>query len=449
MKIFSAIILLFLASTNSANAELRKQAPLCSRSEVASGALSKIYPKNPVHFAEILLKDFKSLQKVLPILSPKDEEWLNNELNSNDVNRHLRATNSTQYSQDYLTKQIGNLIVSLEFISGARKFKTSRPAKSIQWGFLTAFLTRETMELGFHIKRLIDLKAIQKSSIPETFLMQSNYFTTTESFAFYLLARVDHILFCIMPQVTVQQDTNETSSIIDSAPDADDEFKDFPKVGERRYPVPANPQKDQKKVFTGTSFAVGKNLILTNAHVVDGCDRIRTINPKTVTSLLSIDRDADLALLETTGSFHDFATLGEADARTGEEILLAGYPLVGILGQDLNVTRGIVSSTQSSEGQYFTHTAPTQNGNSGGPILDRYGRVIGVAVAKLDDIKVLRLTGSIPQNINFGITAGVLTKFLGKNNIYSNHKKDLVELKGEEIAALASRFTFLIYCYHD
>jgi S1-C subfamily serine protease len=62
-------------------------------------------------------------------------------------------------------------------------------------------------------------------------------------------------------------------------------------------------------------------------------------------------------------------------------------------------------------------TAPIQPGNSGGPRLDRNGEVVGVVVAKLDAVKVMRETGDVPQNVNFAVSLGTLRAFLDASSI--------------------------------
>ncbi len=85
----------------------------------------------------------------------------------------------------------------------------------------------------------------------------------------------------------------------------------------------------------------------------------------------------------------------------------------------MKVTKGIVSSL-SGIGNNFSNIqidAALQPGNSGGPIVDEAGNVIGVAVAKLDLKKVIKNWGVIPENINFGIKASALESFLQGNSV--------------------------------
>jgi serine protease Do len=103
-----------------------------------------------------------------------------------------------------------------------------------------------------------------------------------------------------------------------------------------------------------------------------------------------------------------------ATARLGEPVTALGYPYLGQFGQGLTVTGGNVSALP---GGTFGETqlmisAPVQPGNSGGPLLNGDGAVIGVVVARINDMVVFEETGTLPQNMNFAVTNGTLTDFL-------------------------------------
>ena len=131
--------------------------------------------------------------------------------------------------------------------------------------------------------------------------------------------------------------------------------------------------------------------------------------------------------------------------------MIAGFPLFGILGQDISVAKGVVSSTKPSESnrEIFLHTAPTQPGNSGGPVLDNSGRVLGVVVGKLNDFKVAQATGSLPQNMNIGIHGKTVQTFLLDSNVQPKVILGGVEKKSDWIAANAAKFTVLVHCFDD
>ena len=95
----------------------------------------------------------------------------------------------------------------------------------------------------------------------------------------------------------------------------------------------------------------------------------------------------------------------------GEQIVIYGFPLAGALASTGNLATGIVSALAGlgDDTSKLQISAPIQPGNSGGPVLDQSGHVIGVVVSKLNAIKAASITGDIPQNVNFAIKTGVVT----------------------------------------
>ncbi len=100
-------------------------------------------------------------------------------------------------------------------------------------------------------------------------------------------------------------------------------------------------------------------------------------------------------------------------------MVAVGFPLPGLLASEANVTTGTVSALAGigNDTRFLQMTAPVQPGNSGGPLLDLEGRVVGVVVSKLDALKVASATGDIPQNVNFAIKAGVVRSFLDASGV--------------------------------
>jgi S1-C subfamily serine protease len=91
-------------------------------------------------------------------------------------------------------------------------------------------------------------------------------------------------------------------------------------------------------------------------------------------------------------------------------------------------------------------SAPVQPGNSGGPLLDKYGNVVGVIVAKLNALNVAAATKDIPQNVNFAIKSGIATNFLDSSGVSPSGAVSTRELAPEAIADLAKIFTVQILC---
>jgi serine protease Do len=94
----------------------------------------------------------------------------------------------------------------------------------------------------------------------------------------------------------------------------------------------------------------------------------------------------------------------------------------------------------------FQISAPVQPGNSGGPLLDQFGDVIGIVVSKLDAVKISGLTGDIPQNVNFAIKASEVVQFLSRNAVTPIIGKAKEPLKTEAIASRAQSIATQLVC---
>ena len=131
-----------------------------------------------------------------------------------------------------------------------------------------------------------------------------------------------------------------------------------------------------------------------------------------------------------------------------QEIYVAGYPFGNAVSSSVKVTKGIVSSL-SGIGDNFSQIqidAALQPGNSGGPILDDSGQVIGVAVAKLDLEVSLESFGVVPENTNFGIKSNVLLNLLNSNGVRVPVEKNTSVTKSE-IANMITNGTYFLSCW--
>lgn len=206
-----------------------------------------------------------------------------------------------------------------------------------------------------------------------------------------------------------------------------------------------------KLVSTGTGFFVSnKGHVLTNQHVVDSCAQVR-VNVPTGTSNASIlaeHQNDDLALLFAEVKPAAVASFRRTAAEVGEDVSVAGYPLHGLLG-GLNITSGSVASATGLRGdaRYLQISAPVQPGNSGGPLLDSAGTVVGVVVAKLDAIAVAQAIGDIPQNVNFAIKSAVARSFLSIHGIAYQESTPRRDKTRVAIAAEAQQHTVLVECW--
>lgn len=208
----------------------------------------------------------------------------------------------------------------------------------------------------------------------------------------------------------------------------------------------AKIQEEKHKGF-GTGFLVSANGdFLTNSHVVDGCGSLSIDGVSAI--IIAQDEAFDLALLRIAPAPDaEPARFAQKPARLNSDVTVIGYPLPDLLG-GLNVTRGSVTSLKgiAGDGVRMQISAPVQPGNSGGPVVNAAGQIVGVVVSKLDAQMVADATGDIPQNINFAIRAEIAKLFLYQSGVEPMEVEEQPALSPEEIAEFARRFTRLITC---
>jgi S1-C subfamily serine protease len=215
---------------------------------------------------------------------------------------------------------------------------------------------------------------------------------------------------------------------------------------------PAKPAKTFSQ--SGTGFVISANgHVVSNEHVIHGCvgDIQGNLGGEAPVKLrlVSSDRMNDLALLQAPSPFKDIATIRDKAVHSGDSVVAIGYPFHGMLTSDFTVTTGIVSSLSGirNDTRYLQISAAVQPGNSGGPLLDTDGQIIGMVAAKLDALRIAQATGEIPENINFAIKTGMLRDFLDNSAIaYQTATETKGELKTSDIAKNARGFTLLISC---
>ncbi len=162
---------------------------------------------------------------------------------------------------------------------------------------------------------------------------------------------------------------------------------------------------------SGTGFIFDpRGWVLTNAHVVGNFLRV-TVTVKGIGSVdrigvlgdvIRVDVDADLAFV-LLASDREYAALKLADpeaVEVGQDVIAIGYPLPDILGEELSMSRGIVSSLRHIGNYNYVQTDAALNpGNSGGPLLNLRGEVIGVSSAGVKSVQ-----GQIIQGVGLALS---------------------------------------------
>ena len=221
-----------------------------------------------------------------------------------------------------------------------------------------------------------------------------------------------------------------------------------PETVETPGPSP-EPQPHSASSATGI-FVTTDGHILTNAHVVKDCSEIRVGMGQgdfEVGRLVAKDPTNDLALVKitskprTVGAFH-------FDVRLGENVEAFGYPLSQILATTGNFTTGNVTALAGigDDSRFFQISAPVQPGNSGGPLLDENGNLIGIVSSKLNFLSEIKNAGDIPQNVNFAIKASVAANFLRDNNVKFQFGEASQPMKAPDLADQAKSLSAYIEC---
>ena len=133
----------------------------------------------------------------------------------------------------------------------------------------------------------------------------------------------------------------------------------------------------------------------------------------------------------------------------GEDVLVAGYPYGEVFSNSIKVTKGIVSANRGlgdNTGQ-FQIDAAVQPGNSGGPIYDGNGNIVGVVVSQLNKMKFAKEIGSMPENVNFGIKASTVRQFLTASGLTTKWSNRSHAISTREQAKIAKSQTVMVMCH--
>jgi S1-C subfamily serine protease len=232
----------------------------------------------------------------------------------------------------------------------------------------------------------------------------------------------------------------------------DDEIQGAKKLSPS-VPVTKTPTQDEEIISasSGSGFAVSSDgYVITNHHVIEGCQEVVVhIKGKELpVTVVTYDPQNDLALLK--GDFRPKTVFPLSNNRPEllQDIYVAGFPFGDKFSTSVKVTKGIISSL-TGLGNNFSNIqidAALQSGNSGGPILDDFGNVIGVAVSKLDAKYMFEEFGIIPENTNFGIKSSVVRSVLDSNEVDSPPANQS-EISKSKLGKMISSGTYYISCW--
>jgi TPR repeat protein len=216
---------------------------------------------------------------------------------------------------------------------------------------------------------------------------------------------------------------------------------------------PSGERSTLSKRSVATAFYVSRQgQLLTNYHVVEQCGEVRLAGRDEALKVVAVDAANDLALLVSGDSApREIAVFRSSlSVEQGESVFAYGFPLQGALSPGGTVSSGMVNALSglANNSNQIQVSMPIQPGNSGGPVLDRKGQVVGVVTMKLDAVKVAQATGTMSENVSFAVNLTTTRNFLDVNRVtylrtgwFSRSKT------AEDIAAEARGYTVLAECW--
>jgi len=205
-------------------------------------------------------------------------------------------------------------------------------------------------------------------------------------------------------------------------------------------------------IGSGSGFFVSKKgHIVSNAHVVGICEEViaHEKGKKIYLDILATDEVNDLGLVKGKFKNRKYLRIKSKGAELGEDIVAFGFPLSQTLSDSVKLTKGIVSalSGPGNNTSQIQMDAAIQPGNSGGPVLNMSGEVVGVASAGLNKLYSLIQEEYIPENVNFAVAAPSIATFLKANKIDASSGFGFSkEYSGTDLAKIGEPATIQLFC---
>lgn len=212
----------------------------------------------------------------------------------------------------------------------------------------------------------------------------------------------------------------------------------------RRAGQPAEPSPKEKREVSssGSAFFITTNgYLVTNHHVIEGAKRVRIHTKEGVKDarVVTTDPANDLAILKIEATAKALSLAEGAGVKPGEKVLAVGFPMPDLQGFSPKVTAGVVSALSglNDDVTMLQIDAAVQPGNSGGPLINEKGQVVGVVSARLDDEAAWKKSGALAQNVNYAVKVSYLRALIESATEVSEHLTEDMEASSDSPAELA------------
>lgn len=207
--------------------------------------------------------------------------------------------------------------------------------------------------------------------------------------------------------------------------------------------------------WSGTGFALNQGYIVTNYHVVEGANTIKVkgikgdFNAEYNAKVITTDKVNDIAIIKIEDErFTSFGTIPykikKSMSEVGESVWALGYPMTAVMGEEIKFTDGKISSRTGVQGDLSMYqiSVPIQPGNSGGPLFDNYGNIVGITSAGLNREEFNS------ENVNYAIKTSYLYNLL-ESTLTTSILPQGTAMNGQELTQkikIAKNFVFCIMC---
>ena len=200
------------------------------------------------------------------------------------------------------------------------------------------------------------------------------------------------------------------------------EPEDFENIEIATAPQSQQPPEATESVYSGTGFLFSaKDYVITNWHVVRGTNNIKVkfLNGEKIKAEVALkDPQNDIAFLKLERQPQlppSNLKIGDSsNMKMGDKVFTIGYPAHFLMGDNPKYTEGVVNATSGLQDDptVFQVSVEIQPGNSGGPLFNETGEVIGITSSSLDPEAAVEAFGTLPQNVNYAIKSTYISALL-------------------------------------
>jgi S1-C subfamily serine protease len=209
--------------------------------------------------------------------------------------------------------------------------------------------------------------------------------------------------------------------------------------------TPIQSPEDNKVVPAGSGtgfFVSNKGHIISNHHVIESCKstKVSFKGDEIEAKILAVDKVNDIAILKTNINPDRIFPVSNEDVSLLEDVIVAGYPLGKKVSSAIKTHKGVVTALAGAGDNFseFQTDATINQGNSGGPVINQKGNVVGIAVALMDV--------NVGQNIFFAIKSSTLKQFANSNSLNFVQPNNR-ELSNKDLGKLITEATVYLECH--